>query len=152
MNEFVPDIAKSIVSGVVVGLVLAGFFWLKDRHKAYKERSEQITYISELLMDYRKKILNATDVPHPKGKETISVHQVRKIFYNKLKGRLDSAISGRASRLTYDEIESVRRIFFEGYNEVLSDRLFPEEIYVKIFDSAKSLEWLNVLPMTRGTN
>ena len=144
------EITSGIVSGVAAGVVLAVFFGVIDRIRTHTKRADQIRYLSALIADYRRKILDVRqDIPHPAGGDAITVHQQRKLLHDDLLRRLDSALSGRTSELTYDEVESVRSVFWGVYNRLLGVRLWPEELYVETFKRAASIKWLGLPPLSR---
>ena len=147
MSWFEDDMISGIVSGVSAGIVLAVFFGTIDRFRAHTKKRDQIRYVSNLIADFRGKILEVhEDVPHPMGGDSITMHQLRKVLYDDLLKQLDSALSGRTSELTYNQVESVRSVFWGAYHKLLSDKLWPEELYVRTFKEAESIKWLRLSP------
>ena len=147
MDWFPGDVTNGIVSGVSAGVVLAAFFGAIDYLRSRTKRRGQIRYLSTLIADYREKILKERqDISHPEGGDPITVDQQRKTLHNELLRQLDSALSGRVSELTYDEVESVRSVFWSAHHRLLGDRLWPEELYTTTFESAESIKWLGLTP------
>ncbi len=153
MSGCFPDIINNIiggsVSGIFAGLILAAFFWILEHYRKRSERAEQVKYISEMVMHFRKLILIdfAEDMPRPDGNEIVSVHEIRKKLYDTFQTGLESAPVRRSSRLTYDEIEMVRFLLFWQYSEVRDRVDLAKEWYVEKFKQAESLKWLNVAPL-----
>ena len=147
MSCFSDDMVSGIVSGVSAGIVLAVFFGTIDRIRAYTKKRDQIRYLSNLIANSRGKILEVhEDVPHPTDGNPITVDQVRKVLYNDFLRQLDSALSGRTSELTYDEVESIRSVFWDAYNRLLGDKLWPEDLYLRTFKKTESIKWLRLSP------
>ena len=145
MGWISSDVTNGIVSGVAAGIVLTVFFAAIDHIRTHAKRTDQIRYLSTLISDYRGKILDVReDIPHPTDGDPITVHQQRKLLHNQLLRQLDSALSGRTSELTYDEVESVRSVFWSAYNRLLGDKLWPEERYLETFKRAESIKWLGL--------
>lgn len=147
MSCFSDDIVSGIVSGVSAGIVLAAFLGGVDRFRAYTKKRNQIRYLSNLIANFRGKILGVhEDIPHPTDGNPITVDQVRKVLYNDFLRQLDSALSGRTSELTYDEIQSLRSVFWGAYNRLLGDKLWSKELYVRTFKETESISWLGLSP------
>ena len=116
MDNIWTIIGIGMIHGVASGVILAGLFWLWGRLHRRFERREQITYIAKLLKYWRKEILTPDkwglpDPPMPKEDSHIR-EELRCLLHGHFRIELDSALSQRCTRLTYDEIEQVREFFF----------------------------------------
>ena len=148
MDWFTGNVADGIVSGVSTGIVLAAFFGVVDCIRSRRRRADQIRYLDNLIADHQDEILGVhADIPHPEpAGDPITVAQQQHLYYGALLRQLEAALSGRASQLTYDEIGSVRSIFWGVYGRLLPDRPWPEEWYVMMLQSAESIQWLGLTP------
>lgn len=148
MNEMLWDVGTGFVSGTASGLVLALFFGVSRWLRVRSERRDQTNQISTLIIEYRTTIFDIeTDESIRDPRAYTSEDAVRRVYYNELQRHLDAVLLGRSSRLTFDEIQEVRRIFFALLPE--SDWVPNHEYYVNTFKRAESLKWLNVPPTSQ---
>ena len=73
---------------------------------------------------------------------------MRKAFFDDLQRQLESALVGRSSRLTYDEIQQVN-ITFIGLHKLNPDFVPNEGWYIEKFHKAESIKWLKLTPTVR---
>ena len=152
MDSILTTIGIGAIQGVASGLILACLFWLWGLWQRCSERRDQISYIENLLKYWRKRILTADklrlpDPPMPK-EDSLIREEMRGVFHQHFRIELDSALSQRCTRLTYDEIEQVRDIFLRQH-ELNPDTFFRRSDHVRTFLKAESIKWLGLGPMNR---
>ena len=139
-------IITGVFSGVASGLILALFFWAKAYVAKYSARKDQIKFLSRLIEKFESLIFSINDDIHVSHlQQTFPKDEVRRAYFNDLKRQLESALDGRSSRLTFDEIEELRVIFIELHD------LYPgfspnEQCYSDTFRKARSVKWLKLTP------
>ena len=152
MDSIWTTIGIGAIQGVASGVILAGLFWLWGRLHRRFERREQIRYIAALIKYWRKRILTADKLrlpgsPMPK-EDSLIREDFRALFHKGFRIELDSALSQRCTRLTYDEVEQVREIFFRRH-ELNPDTSYRRDDHVTEFLEAESIKWLGLDPMNR---
>ena len=149
MDDFLKNVTPGVFSGVASGLVLALFFGGGNFIHKYRERKDQVQYLSDLIVQFRTRILDTKeDLFVAEINQTLTRENVRKTYYDDLRRQLESALAGRCSRLTYDEIQQVNATF------VWLHKLYPkfvptEKWYIDTFQKAESINWLRLPPTTR---
>lgn len=146
--KVLESIFTGSVAGITAGRVLARYFKTANEKRESLEREAQKDYISNLVVKYRKIILElkySGDIPPPKNRE--SKDSIRREFYLYFRKELKSALFGRSNRLTFDEIEEIKKIFRIGTYECTNEDLYEYE-YIEMFQKAESIKWLNLPPMT----
>lgn len=147
--KFFESIFTGTVAGIAAGWVLARYFKRENEKRGSLEREAQIDYISNLVVKYRKIILElkySGDIPAPKNRE--SKDSIRHEFHLYFRKELESALFGRSNRLTFDEIEEMKKLFGIGPFEWNTNEALDKYEYIEMFRKAESIKWLNVPPMT----
>lgn len=156
--DFWTTVLTGAVSGVASGLVLAGLFWLGRKAYKRRERLDQIKYIATLIEHGWENMLSVEDSVgmlnalkqnvHGKDTELVTLDQLSQSCYKTFRFQLSSALSKRCTRLTYDEIQEVRKAFLQLHD------LFPDSdfsasrvVHLSSFRDAESIEWLGLKPM-----
>ena len=139
------NIVAGAAAGVIAGFILAVSSWLIQEAQDRAERRDQIQTLASLISDYEKRIFGINEgmrfEPDDKVIE-VSRDELRKTLYDYLKQRVDSLLDGRASQLTYDEREGVRRAF--RLSDIYPRALFSDGNYREMFTELKALEWLGL--------
>ena len=150
MDGDVTNISAGIItgvfSGVASGLILALFFWAKVYVDNYLARGDQIKFLSGLIEKFESRIFSINDDIHVSHlQQTLPKDKVRRTYFKDLKRQLESALDGRSSRLTFDEIEELRVIFIE-LHDLYPDLSPNEQWYSDTFQKARSVKWLKLTP------
>ena len=146
MDGDVTNIGAGIITGVTSGVILALFFWAKAYVENYLARKDQIKFLSRLIEKFESLIFGVNDDIHvPHLQQTFPKDQARKAYFDDLKRQLDSALAGRSSRLTFDEIEELRVIFI-GLHDLFPDFRPNKKWYSDTFQNARSVKWLKLTP------
>lgn len=149
MGNLWDNIKAGAIAGIASGLILASIFWLKSCNDEHTERRDQVKYLSDLIAGFRTQILDTKeDVFVPRTNQTLSRNNIRKVLYDDLRRQLESALAGRSSRLTYDEIREVHNVFI-GLHKLYPKFIPNEEWYINTFQKAESINWLKLTPATR---
>ena len=146
--RFLESILTGSVAGIAAGWVLARYFKKENEKRESLEREAQKDYISNLVVKYRTPIIHlklSKEIPAPKNRE--SEDSIRLEYYLYFRKELESALLGRSNRLTFDEIEEMKKLFRIGPYECTNEDLYEYE-YIEMFQKAESIKWLNVPPMT----
>ena len=143
------DIAKGLLIGVGAGLtttlILGMYRWFSRR----QDRREQITYVREFIDIQIRRILDATDLPPPKGQEPIPADCVRFVYFRELQSELQVALSTRVTALTYKEISSLQRVL-ANIERVMSDLtlikrgVMPRHLAQTLYEQFQDLIWLGL--------
>ena len=146
MDGYVTNIGGGVVTGVTSGLILALFFWAKAYVDNYVARKDQIKFLSRLIEKFESLIFGINDEIHVQHfQQTFPRDQARQAYFDDLRRQLESALAGRSSRLTFDEIEELRVIFI-GLHDVFPNFRPNEEWYSNTFQKARSVKWLKLTP------
>ncbi len=97
--KFLESILTGSVAGVAAGWVLARYFKKENEKRESLEREAQKDYFSNLVVKYRKIILEleySRDIPAPKNRE--SEDSIRLEYYLYFRKELESALFGRSNR------------------------------------------------------
>ena len=138
-------IISGVASGLIVGLILAVFFWLTSHFQERRERRDQIQFLSTVIDNFSEQILN-NKIRSPNGLNALpesSRDSYKKELFLEMYRQIDSTLQGRASQLTYDEIQDVRRVF-QVYIEDPDFWLNAPAAYERIFDKARAIKWLKL--------
>lgn len=139
-------ICSGIVIGVSVGLTTAIILslgsWLIEWYDDHQERRDQVRYFAEIIEVYRDSIFNAEAKRMPD--DTI-IHEeaVRTYEYEAMQRHVRSALDGRASQLTFDEVWQLERVFEIGYPD---PRWLSYSQIDQVFAFLESLDWLGLEP------
>ena len=130
-------------SGVMAGLILSAFFGIRDAASATQQRSGQVDFFRQLIVDGRRQICVETESIEVAG-NVISKEELRRSRIRAFLDKTDSALEGLASRLTYDEIERFRAA--RQYSEIgLSHNVvFGDDFCSFIFSKIEAVEWLGI--------
>ena len=144
-RALVGNIVAGDAAGVIAGIILAVSSWLIQEAHDRAERRDQIQTLAALISDYEKRIFSINEgmrfEPDDKVIE-VSRDELRRTRYDYLKQRVDSLLDGRASQLSYDERESVRRAF--RLSDIYPQAIFSDGNYREMFAELKALEWLGL--------
>ncbi len=142
------NIFEGLAIGVSSGIILSLCFWIKDLVNTRNERRNQIRYLSELLAKYRQMIYDASDFYAHGLNKTCRKDDVRKAYYDYMRKKVQSTLDGRSSRLSFDEIEAVRTVFYTDLFPTVTVTL-NEKGYDQIFDKLESFKWLKLPPRVK---
>jgi len=138
------NILAGTASGVMAGLILAGSFWLRDVWNERTERADQIDHISQLIDNARERACQESPEFFGNIGVILSDDHRRKALYMDMRERLNEVLDRRASKLTFDEVESVRRAFSKRDRDIVG--LFELEYCGLVFWEVYQIEWLNLDP------
>ena len=151
IGKILLSILMGSVAGITAGGVLAWFTSNQQKERDSLQRDEQIKFFSELIVKSRKMIFDVKeDRFFPEPNRTISVDDMCKAYLDNLRRQLESALSGRANRLTFDEIEKIKIIFQIGIYNLFPTARPNKEYCASIFQEAESLKCLKIPPMPRN--
>lgn len=151
LYKFLETIVTGALAGIAAGGVITWISSIRNKKHDSLQRKEQTDYISNLVVKYRNIILErklSEDIPVYPMPETVEVTLHR--FYLAFQRELESALSGRAKRLAFDEIEEIKKLFRIGPYQLIPNRGLSEYEYIEMFRKAESIEWLKIPPMTRN--
>lgn len=146
IDALVEGITIGASAGLISGLVLGLLQWLKNRLQANTERKEQIRHLGKTIEQSRDMIYSAPDLDftsHPIGR-VIPRNEVQKSYLQELHREVQNILTGRASRLSFDEIHQIKQAF--GVVDLYPDWLPNEKGYEGIFEQLQSIEWLRLRP------
>ena len=136
-----------VTIGVVVLVLTAAVLFAVNRgYDGFRndtERKDQIRYFAHLIEEARYDIYNTDAQKYSDGTPT-SLQMARTFRYEQLQRDVRSALDGRASQLTYDEVHALESVFMSGYPVW---RGLDEPQIDWIFAYFESLEWLGLNPM-----
>ena len=145
-------ILTGVVSGVASGLVLTIVLWGWRKCHGRRERRDQIKYVAELIHDARQRVLcPATHLGLLNtllGEEnSVTEDQLSNIHYERFRFDLSSALSGRCTRLTYDEVAKISEIFLRDRELVPPNHAFSRKSLRSLFRKAESIKELGLKPL-----
>ncbi len=142
------NVIGGIVSGVAAGIVLSGFFWLIGEQRRRSERKEQIQYMASLIATYRERLYKPDWGVGPPIENEIGKNIFRKTMFEQMKDQINTALDGRCSRLSFDEINQLRRMINNlssiTDNWSASELNWTDAFCGKLFAWAESFEWLDL--------
>ena len=146
IDKLLEGITIGASAGLISGLILGLLHWLKSVIQSRTERREQIRHLARTIEQSRDMIYSASDLDltdHPVGR-MFSRDDIRKTQLQWLHRQIQQILLGRASRLSFDEIQQIR----QGFNTV---ELYPNWVpndkgYDGIFNQLESVEWLRLTP------
>lgn len=110
------EILFSILTGAAGGIAAGAFLtWctsIQKKKRESLERKEQIDYILNLVMKYKPAILKLElfeGIPELQNRK--SNDSIRHEIYQYFRKDIEASLSGRAKRLTFDEIEEIKKLF-----------------------------------------
>ena len=146
------EILFSILTGAAGGIAAGAFLtWctsIQKKKRESLERKEQIDYILNLVMKYKPAILKLElfeGIPELQNRK--SNDSIRHEIYQYFRKDIEASLSGRAKRLTFDEIEEIKKLFRIGPYQLIPNKGLSEYEYIEMFRKAESIEWLNIPPM-----
>ena len=146
VTDFFYTVTLGVIAGVASGLILTMFFWLRDQRRERREKGDQVKYLSELIVKFRKRVFETTEMLTFKDRgDGVSADYVRKLHFDNFATELKSILSGRSSRLTFEETQEVKDIFLELHT-VDTDFIPDKHWYREKFEKAASISWLRVTP------
>ena len=146
IDALLHGITIGATAGLISGLVLALLQWLKSKVQRSTERQDQICHLARTIEQSRDMIYSATDIDlsdHPIGRN-IPRNEVQKSYLQWLHQQVQQILLGRASRLSFDEIQEIKQSF-------QTVELYPGWVpnangYDGIFDRLESITWLRLRP------
>ena len=146
IDKLLEGITIGASAGLISGLILGLLHWLKSVIESRIERREQIRHLARTIEQSRDMIYSASDLDltdHPVGR-MFPRDDIRKAQLQWLHRQIQQILLGRASRLSFDEIQQIR----QGFNTV---ELYPNWVpndkeYDGIFNQLESVEWLRLTP------
>ena len=146
IDKLLEGITIGASAGLISGLILGLLHWLKSVIQSRMQRREQIRHLARTIKQSRDIIYSASDLDftdHPIGR-MVPRDEVRKAQLQWLHRQIQQILLGRASRLSFDEIQQIR----QGFNAV---ELYPNWVpndkgYDGIFDQLESIAWLRLTP------
>ena len=145
LSVMMGSMLAGTVAGVIAGAILAASSFILQRTRDSAERQDQIQTLASLISDYENQILSinkGTRVQLGDNVVEVSRDEFRKAKYDYLKRRVDSILDGRASQLSYDEKQSVRRAF--GLSDLYPQSMLNDGQYRETFAQMEALEWLDL--------
>jgi len=142
-------IGTGIVIGVSSGLILSLSSWGLSYLQDHNEKQDQIKYLASVIDRDRGLIYDEATIQRIVENAPVetSRENVRKTFYVGMYRELESVFANRASQLSYDEIQEIKK-------PLVSPDLYPEIAlndagYDLVFGKLESIEWLNLPPRHR---
>ena len=137
-----PKIIDGILIGVGSGVVLSLLSAVVLFVSRWKRRRNQIQYIRSLIFDFRRKILAAEPF------RDYTRQDVQKAYFDDMKRQLSAALEGRATELSFDEVNAIKTIVV-GFADLFPQLILNEEGYNKqIFFKLEAVKWLKLPPTT----
>lgn len=151
MIEILLTILSGVFSGVASGLILWKFFGKWTERQDSQERRNQIKHIAKVIEHWRKEIFSVKESfvlkLLPKSEMGPRATEILRDSYHKIfRIELASALNQHCTKLSYDEVEEVRKIFlrqFEAYPELTVSKGRLE----LSFRTAESIRWLGLKPL-----
>ena len=142
------DIIGGIVSGVASGVVLAIFFWSIGIFRQRSERKEQIQYLACLITTHRERMYKPAYLPNDPVESDIGKDIFRKTQFERMKNEVGTALDGRCSRLSFDEINHLRRIL-DNWSAITDEwkatKLNWTDVFCgKLFGELDAIKWLGL--------
>ena len=134
-------------AGLISGLVLGSLHWLKSVIQSRIERREQVRHLARTIEQSRDTIYSASDLDltdHPVGR-MFPRGKVRKAQLEWLHQQIQQILLGRASRLSFDEIQQIKQAF--NAVELYPNWVPNDKGYEGIFNQLESVGWLRLNPL-----
>ena len=134
-------------AGLISGLVLGSLHWLKSVIQSRIERREQVRHLARTIEQSRDTIYSASDLDltdHPVGR-MFPRDEVRKAQLQWLHQQIQQILLGRASRLSFDEIQQIKQAF--NAVELYPNWVPNDKGYEGIFNQLESVGWLQLNPL-----
>ena len=144
-SALVGNVVAGAVAGVIAGTILALSSCLLQEAQNRAERQDQIQTLAALISDYENQILSITEGSRFQLGDKVAEFtrdELRKAKYEYLKGRVDSLLDGRASRLSYDEKQDIREAF--GLSDLYPQAILSDGNYREMFAQLEALDWLGL--------
>ena len=144
IEKLLEGITIGASAGLISGLILGLLYWLRSVIQGSIDRREQIRHLARTIEQSRDMIYSASDLDltdHPVGR-MFPRDDIRKAQLQWLHQQIQQILLGRASRLSFDEIQQIKQVF----NTV---ELYPnwapnDKGYDGIFNQLESVEWLRL--------
>ena len=149
------EIAKGLLIGVGAGLTTTFILGMYRFCSRRQDRSEQITYIREFIDTEIRRILDATDLATPEGREPITADRLRLVYFRGLQSELKVALSNRVTALTYKEVSSLQLVL-TNFERAITDLsliergVIPLHLCQTLHKQFQDLIWLG-LPKKEGS-
>ena len=95
---------SAVGEGIVIGVSISLILWAFERVKGRRERKDQIRHIATILAGYKTRVLEPgeilVDTAWARDQQTW-------LMYKTMRIAIDRALSGRATRLSHDEITQI---------------------------------------------
>ena len=143
-DTLLDGIAIGASAGFIAGLLLGLFYWFKALIQVRVERREQIRHLAQTIEKSRGLIYSASDIDftnHPIG-QIFPRDVVRKTYLQWLHQQIQQILLGRATRLTFDEIQEIKQAF--SILELHPAWVPNDKGYEGIFNRLESVEWLRL--------
>ena len=144
---------RGLVIGIGAGSANALIFAAYNKWHKHRSRREQVKFIRSYITENFTRIENAQELPHPApGKEPISEHEMRYVFFRGLQREIEVTASYRTTALEYSQISDLHQAI-EASNKLLEDLGMPEQrlpdirMYRSIYENYAKIDWLK-LPKT----
>ena len=134
-------------AGLISGLILGSLHWLKSVIQSRTERREQVRHLARTIEQSRDTIYSASDLDltdHPVGR-MFPRDEVRKAQLQWLHQQIQQILLGRASRLSFDEIQQIKQAF--NAVELYPNWVPNDKGYEGIFNQLESVGWLRLNPL-----
>ena len=145
-STFLEGITIGASAGLIAGIVLALLGWLTSVAQKYFERREQVRHLARTIEDSRDLIRGATDIDmtnHQIGRMILK-DDLRKQYLDEFHREIQQILWGRASRLSFDEIQQIKQPF--KILERVPTWVPNDSGYEGIFGHFESVEWLGLKP------
>ena len=134
-------------AGLISGLILGSLHWLKSVIQSRTERREQVRHLARTIEQSRDTIYSASDLDltdHPVGR-MFPRDEVRKAQLQWLHQQIQQILLGRASHLSFDEIQQIKQAF--NAVELYPNWVPNDKGYEGIFNQLESVGWLRLNPL-----
>ena len=146
-DTLLEDITIGASAGLISGLILGSLHWLKSVIQSRTERREQVRHLARTIEQSRDTIYSASDLDltdHPVGR-MFPRDEVRKAQLQWLHQQIQQILLGRASRLSFDEIQQIKQAF--NAVELYPNWVPNDKGYEGIFNQLESVGWLRLNPL-----
>ena len=147
MGHSLINFWQEVFHGVVIGVTVTVIFGLYDLMNKRLNRQKQIKYIRAVVKERIDKMTSAPDTQKNLSGDfpSISVDDVRRALYERMRKDIESAFEHRTSEITFDEKKEVKDAL-EVIDRVFSNQQTPVgmDLYQYTFDELQKINWLNL--------
>ena len=146
IDQLLEGVTIGASAGLISGLLLGLLHWLRGVIQARTERREQIQHLARTIEQARDLIYSASDLDltdHPVGR-MFPRDEMRKAHLQGLHQQIQKILLGRASRMSFDEIQQIKQAF--NVVELHPNWVPNDQGYDGIFNQLASTEWLRLNP------